>query len=270
MRRSTVLVALCVLASSNRSPAQTTYAAGRDTMRYREVTETDIRVTTPQGEIPMKGNHVATVAFVRLRTDTAKAWYEALDVSMSGPQGEQRPATAEVLKTPFTLHMDARGRVRLISAPTFPSSFQGVTDLTHQFDDFFVRLPAVPLRLGLTWQDTSTSRDSTAEQRVWRRAIARYRVERDTVVAGIPAFVITVKQSVSMRTDAEVPSQASHLHGEHTGTDDGIAVFAPSAGRLLGRRRTGEMLGNLTMTGPRGQAAIKQSFAYKNSLDALP
>jgi len=270
MRWSISLVALCMLASSNRSAGQTTYAAGRDTMRYREVTETDIRVTTPQGEIPMKGNHVATVGFMRLPGDTAKAWYEALDVSMTGPQGDQRPATAEVLRSPFTLHMDARGRVRLISAPTFPASFEGITDLTHQFDDFFVRLPAQSLRLGLAWQDTSTMLDSTADKSIWRRAIARYRVERDTVVAGTPAFVISVKQTVTMRSDAPVPSQGAHLHGVHSGTDDGIAVFAPSTGRLLGRRRTGGMSGDLTMTGPRGQATIKQSFAYKNSLDALP
>jgi hypothetical protein len=268
MRHSIAVATLCVAAACP-SLAQSAYTASRDTIRFHEVTQADVRLTTPQGEIPMKSHHVATVAIVRQQGDTARAWYEALDIGVSSPMGDQNPPTTEVLKAPFTLSMDARGRVRLISAPTFPESFQSFTDLTRQFDDFFVRLPAQPLRLGLAWSDTSAQTDSTADRLLWRRAIVNYRVERDTVVAGAPALVISVKQALSMRSAGPVPNQPVRAETVLTGTDDGIAVFSPKAGRLLARRRTGQMSGEVTMSGAMGQMSMKQSFTYTNTLDAV-
>ena len=268
MRYPIAIAAFC-FAAGNPSLAQTTYSASRDTMRFHEVTQADVRLTMPQGEIPMKSHHDAMVAVVRQQGDTARAWYEALDIGVSSPLGDQSPATAEVLKAPFTLTMDARGRVRLISAPTFPASFQAFTDLTRQFDDFFVRLPAQPLRIGLAWTDTSMTSDSTGDRIRSSRSIANYRVERDTVVAGVPALVISMKQALSGRIAGPVPNQPVRSETILTGTDDGIVVFAPKAGRLLGRRRTGQMSGDIMVSGAGGQMSMKQSFTYTNTLEAV-
>jgi hypothetical protein len=260
-------VSLALMVSASAS-AQTTYTFGRDTLRFREVSTAEIHLTTPQGELPMKSDHAATVAVIRQASDTVRAWYEALDIGVSSPMGEQRPATTEALKAPFTLSMNPRGRVRLIAAPTFPTSFKGVTDLTYQFDDFFMRLPAKPLAIGLAWTDTSAFRDSTAEKASNRQAIVRYRVERDTVVNGIPALVISMKQQLTLRTTG-VDAQGGRIQSALDGTDDGIVVFAPKAGRLLGRKRTGQLAGQLTMNGPVGEIAMKQSYTYTNTLDAV-
>jgi len=268
MRRILLLAGVATFASSS-AEAQGGYVWGRDTLRYREVTKTDVHLTSPQGEISLKNDHAATVAAVRLAGDTVRAWYEALDIGLSGPMGEQRPSTAEVLKSPFTLTMDSRGRIRVVSTPKFPDAFASITDLTRQFDDFFVRLPAQPLRAGLTWKDTIDRTDSSATNYVRRQALVSYRVERDTVVNGTPALVISMKQELRVKTDGAVPNQDARVASTATGSDDGIAVFSPSLGRLLGRRRTGSMAGDVTMRGPMGEIAMKQSFTYTNTLDAV-
>ena len=269
MRRSLSIVVILASAVSASATAQTTYAFGRDTLRFREVTTSDIRLTTPQGELAMKGDHAATVAVTRQAADTVRAWYEALDVGMTGPMGEQRPATTEALKAPFTLRMDPRGSVRLVAAPAFPASIKAITDLSYEFDDFFVRLPTKPLAIGLAWTDTTAKVDSTAEKSIDRQAIVSYHVERDTVVSGMPALVISMKQQLKLKTSGVAP-QGGRVDSALEGTDDGIVVFAPKAGRLLGRKRTGQLDGVLTMRGgAMGEMAMKQSYAYTNTLDAV-
>ena len=254
-------------ATSASAPA---YRLGRDTLRFREVTNGDVRVTMPQGEVPIRSEHEATVALTRTAGDTVHAWYEALTIGMTSAGSAQRPATGEALRQPFTLVMDPRGYVRVLSVPTFPASFKNVTDLTHQFDDFFPHLPAEPLRIGLAWSDTATRRDST-EGRVSRReAIVSYRVERDTVVAGVPAFVPSMRQQVEVRTDGPLEGQPARAESVLIGTDDGIVVFAPGPGRMLGRRRTGHLAGDFTMRAAGQTVTFKQAYDYTSSIDALP
>ena len=250
--------------------AQTTYAAPGDTLRFREVTRAELRLTTPQGEIPMTTEHDATIAVVRLPGDSARAWYEALVLGMSSPMGSMRPATDPALHRPFTLTFDARGRVGLLEAPPFPASFEGLTDLAHQFDDFFLRLPAQPLRAGLTWSDTTVRTDSTADKSMRRETIAAYRVERDTVVGGQPALVIGMTQQLRSRAEGPVPNQPMRAETRLEGSEEGYVVFAPAAGRLVGRRRSGSLAGDVVMRGAGGEMSLKQSFTYTSSIDAIP
>ena len=269
MRRSSLMSAVLAFVAAVSANAQTTYVFGHDTLRFRETTNAEIRLTTPQGDLPMKSDHAATVAVMRQTGDTVRAWYEALNIGASSPMGEQRPATTEVLKQPFTLTMTPRGKVRLVAAPAFPASFQAVTDLSYQFDDFLVRLPAKPLAIGLAWTDTSALADSTSEKSSNRQAIVSYRVERDTVVNGTPALVISMKQQLRIRTSNAAP-QGGRVDANLEGMDDGIAVFAPKEGRLLGRKRAGQLTGLLTMRGgPMGEMAMNESYKYTSALDAL-
>jgi hypothetical protein len=268
MRRFLIATSAAVFVADP-AGAQTGYASGRDTLRFREVTHAEIRLTTPQGEIPLTSEHLATIAMVRLPGDTARAWYEALTISASGPMGTQRPATDAALRAPFTLRFDDRGRVSLVSAPTFPATFQGITDLTHQFDDFFPRLPAQPLRVGLAWSDTATRTDSTAEKSMTWRSEASYRVERDTVVDGVSALVVRMTQRLRSRSEGPVPNQPARAETVIAGTEEGYFVFAPRAGRLLGRRREGRLAGDVIMRAGAGQMALKQTYVYTSTIDAL-
>jgi hypothetical protein len=249
--------------------AQTTYAPPGDTLRFRETTLAKMTLTSPQGEIPVTIEHRALVAVTRTRADSARAWYDSLSLMASTPAGEQRPATDSALKQPFVLGFDARGHVKLVKAPTFPKSFESLTDLSHEFDDFFLRLPAKPLAVGLAWADSSSRTDSTAEKFVKWASNADYRVERDTVVAGTPAVVVSMKQRIRINGEGPVPNQPLRATTTTEGTEEGFFVFAPKAGRVIGRRRSGKMEGDIFMKGAMGEMTMKQAYSYTGTLDAV-
>ena len=246
--------------------------APNDTVRLREVTVSEAVLRGPQGEIPITTRHDAVVAVVFLPGDSARAWYEQLMLESASPQGTQRPETGPALRQPFTLRFDARGRVQTLATPKFPESFSGITDLSFQFADFFLRLPSSPLRPGLAWSDTVQRRDSASETGRWSRvrAAMRYRVERDTTVDGVRGVVIALHQDVRLEAGGPVPGQQG-MTAESLleGPDDGIFVFSPGAGRILGRRRTGEMTGTLTFNTPQGPLSMKQTVRFTNTLSPV-
>ena len=249
--------------------AQTTYAAPGDTLRYREVTQGKFTLSGPQGDIPVSIEQRSQIAVVRLRGDSARAWYDSLAISASSPAGDQRPATDSALKLPFRLAFDSRGRVKVVQAPVFPKSFEGMTDLSHQFDDFFLRLPAKPLTVGLAWSDSLSRTDSTAEKFTRWASNADYRVERDTVVAGAPAVIVSVKQRVKISGEGPVPNQPMRATSALDGTEEGFFVFAPKPGRVIARRRAGRLEGDIFMKGGMGEFTMKQVYSFTGSLDAI-
>jgi hypothetical protein len=188
---------------------------------------------------------------------------------MTSPGGTVAPPTDGALRQSFHLWVDARGRVSAIRAPPFPASFEGISDLTHQFDDFFLRLPTEPLRLGLAWTDTLVRTDSSAEKSMRWHTVGTFRVERDTVVAGERAFVISSRQQLRSETSGPVAGQPMRANSILEGADEGHFVFSPRTGRLLGRRRTGSLRGDLTMTGAAGSMRMAQAYRYTHRVDAI-
>lgn len=268
-----LLAAPSVGAQGGRAAAAPAYRrAPNDTVRLREVSTSEAVLRGPQGEIPITTRHDAVVAVAFLRGDSARAWYEQLTVEATGPQGTQRPESGPALRQPFTLRFDARGRVETLATPEFPESFRGITDLRHQFADFFLRLPASPLRAGLVWSDTVQRRDSTATTGQWMRSRSamRYRVVGDTTVDGVRGVIIALHQDVRIEAGGPVPGQQG-MTAESLleGPDDGIFVFSPGAGRILGRHRTGELAGTLTFTTPQGPMSMKQTVRYTNTLSPV-
>jgi hypothetical protein len=249
--------------------AQTTYASSGDTLRYRDVTQGKLTLSGPQGEIPIAIEQRSQIAVVRMRGDSARAWYDSLSIAASSPAGDQRPATDSALKQPFRLAFDPRGRVKLVQAPKFPASFEGMTDLSHQFDDFFLRLPAKPLVVGLAWSDSVSRTDSTAEKMTKWSTTADYRVERDTMVGGKPAVIVSMKQHVRVSGEGPVPNQPMRATSSMDGMEDGYYVFEPKAGRVLARRRSGRMEGDIFMKGSGGEMTMKQAYTYTGTVDAV-
>jgi hypothetical protein len=265
----TVLTSALLVVCALPATAQTTYSTSRDTLHFRETTRFRITLTMPQGEVPMSMEHRATIALVRMPGDSARAWYDSLAISAQGPQGDQRPVTDSALKLPFQLGLDARGRVKSVRAPKWPASLQGVTDLSRQFDDFFLRLPAQPLKVGLAWSDTTSQTDSTADRYSrWVRT-AEYRVERDTTVGTTSALVVRMKQKTSAVISGPVPNQQMRTEAQLGGEEDGYFVFAPRTGRLIARRREGKMEGPVKATGAMGEMQMNQSITYTGEMDAL-
>ena len=265
----TILATAALLVCALPAGAQSAYSMSRDTLRFRETTQLRMTMTTPQGDMPMSMEHRATVAVVRSPGDSARAWFDSLSLFATGPQGEQRPATDSALKQPIQFRLDARGRVSNVVAPKWPASLQGMSDPSHHFDDYFLRLPAQPLRVGLVWSDTTTLTDSTADR--FTRWVRRtdYRVERDTTVDATPALVVRAKQSMSATISAPIPNQGMRSDAQLTGESEGFFVFAPKAGRLLGRRAQGKLEGPVKVSGAAGEMQMSQSIAITSAMDAV-
>ena len=265
----TLLASALLVACALPAGAQSTYSTSRDTLRFRETMQLRMTMTTPQGDMPMSMEHRATVALVRSAGDSARAWFDSLSLMATGPQGEQRPATDSALKLPIQFRLDARGRVSNVVAPKWPASLQGMSDPSHHFDDYFLRLPAQPLRIGLAWSDTTTYTDSTAER--FARWIRRtdYRVERDTMVGTTPALVVRTKQNVSATISAPVPNQGMRSDAQINGDSEGFFVFSPKTGRLIGRRAEGKLEGPVKISGAMGEMQMNQSINVTSAMDAV-
>lgn len=265
----TLLASAALLACALPARAQNSYTSTRDTLRFRETTQMRMTLTMPQGEIPMSMEQSAQLSLVRLPGDSARAWFDSLTISGKGPQGEMKPETDSALKRTFRLGLDARGRVKNVSAPQWPASLTGVTDLSHQFDDFFLRLPAQPLKVGLAWSDTTALTDSTTDRYSrWIRT-SDYHVLRDTTVDATPALVIGMKQKLGVTISAPIPGQQMRSDAQLHGEEDGYFVFAPKAGRLIGRRREGKLEGPVKASGAMGEMQMNQSIAYTSTMDSL-
>jgi hypothetical protein len=276
--RACLLVALAVVASAcGRVPAASTsapyaeraaYRFGNDTLRFREVSDGRVAISGPQGNLEFKTAHDGTIAIARVGGDTARAWYEALAIGLTGPTSQLRPATDAALRQPFTLRMDERGRVTVLATPRFPASFKDVSDLTQQFADYFPRLPGQPLVVGTAWSDTTehVTRDSARTSTM--RSIAHYRVERDTVVGGMPAMVVSMRQELTI--DGNGMAGGAPMTSSQAGVEDGFFVFAPRTGRLLSRRRAARLEGELAMGSGAAPMTMKQTFSYTSNIDALP
>jgi hypothetical protein len=265
----TFVASAALLACALPARAQNSYSSASDTLRFRETTRMNMTLTMPQGEIPMSMEQSAKLSLVRLPGDSARAWFDSLTISGKTPQGDIKPATDSALNRNFRFGLDARGRVKNVSAPQWPASLTGVTDLSHQFDDFFLRLPTQPLKVGLAWSDTTALTDSTADRYSrWIRS-SDYNVLRDTTVDATPALVIGMKQKLGVTISAPIPGQQMRSDAQLTGEEEGYFVFAPKTGRLLGRRRKGKLEGPVKASGAMGEMQMNQSMTYTSDMDAV-
>jgi len=242
-----------------------------DTLKYREVTESRIELRTQQGTVTLTPRHDAIIALVTDRGDTVMAWYEALTLSSVGPQGEWRPSTNAALNLPFRLVVTRGGQVTTVSLPSFPPEIASRTDLTRQFEDFFISLPLSGLRPQATWADTLESTRATSPGDTYHsRHVRRYRALRDTVLAGgLGAVVIAFEQEITVRSSSPMPNAPVTIHTRLEGREEGTAVFAPASARLLWRVRRGRLEGEQVLRGEGREMTVPMSYEYSSSLDAL-
>jgi hypothetical protein len=268
MSRALAAIAFLSFAVAIPAEAQNSYAPPGDTLRYRETQKTGVVMTLPQGEFQASVDMEATMAVLRMPGDSARAWFESLSLVSQSQQGEQKPPTDEVLRKPFRLTFDARGRVKLVEAPTFPEALSGFGDLSNEFTDLFLRLPAKPLRVGLTWTDTLTRADSTADRKISATVITDYKVDKDTVANGAPASLVRFTQRATIHAEQPVPGQPG-MRSDATleGNSTGLYVFAPKPGRMLARRRTGKLSGDVNIAS--AGMTMKQVIDYTNTVDAV-
>jgi hypothetical protein len=267
VRRIAAVVAALLLPAA--AHAQYRHAPG-DTVRYHEVTRADSEIRAPQGTITIRSHHDARIALAFAPGDTARAWYEALTLRSAHPSGESTPATTALLGKPFVLTVTPRGAVETLVVPEIPREVAEVTNLALQFDDFFLRLPAVPLRAGLEWSDTTHHQTVGADARTVRiTRIGRFRVRGDTTVGGVRALAIEARMQNRIESSGPSPTPGMDMRTSQQGAETGVFVFAPGEGRLLARRREGLLTGEIEFTGGPQPVRIPQKLTYQSTIERV-
>jgi hypothetical protein len=261
--------ALLFVSTAAVAQAPTYRRSAADTLRYQEATRATIDLTTPQGDFNVRSRSDATIAVTFGPADTARAWYEALAISAESPQGQQAPPTEEVLRQPFVLRLDADGTLETLSTPELPASFQGVSDIARQFDDFFVRLPKTPLTRGAAWTDTVRVEAATSTGgRVATERITRYEVTGDSVIDGAPALVVRAAVRTQLSSTGPSGTPETEMLSVLRGDEQGTFYFDAAAGRMLGRSQTGDLSGDLQFIGPQ-PVSLGQRVRYERTLRLL-
>lgn len=260
------LIAMCVVSPA---AAQAQYStAASDTLRYTEVTNSTVEMAGPNGHLTIRSVHDALLVVSFPEAGRALAWYEALLLDQQSPMGSIRPDTEVLLRKPFEMEFSSRGEIELIATPEIPAEIAAITDLTRQFDDFFITLPAGGLNIGEAWADTTASDAAArAEDNLESRHIRSYNVERDTIIGDTHAFLIRVNQQIEMNGTSEVPAQNMTVASKLSGTETGWVVFSPATGKLLERQRSGSMEGEIRLSAPGAPAmTMPQTFVYDSRI----
>jgi hypothetical protein len=266
-----MIIESVLLALLTSSPVSVAHLRSPDTLSYREISKGQIAITAPQGKVNMETLHDARIAVARINADSARAWYDALEVSMKGPQGDLRPATDSALHKEFVLRFDRRNHVQTLHAPDFPKSFENVTDLTRQFDDFFMPTPGRALTLGATWSDTTTYADTTKAGDIFHGTRAgTYKVVRDSVVSGRRVWIVSANVEQKLRNEGPGPQPGITAVSTLAGSDTGVFYIDKSQGYMVGRHRTGTLTGEIRYEGLPQAVVLPQTMTYTSSIEFLP
>jgi hypothetical protein len=226
----------------------------------------------------MKSRWHMRISLTPVRGDTVKVWFDSLAVSNEVDGERMELPTPTMYVEPFLLEVDRSGRIvrpRLSSKTAIPSR-AGLAFFSGQFTDFFLPLPNEPLAVGVSWQDSASTADSAssiggavAKERETR--ISRYRVLRDTTVRGHSALVISATTETRTETSTVIPrSEHGGMTMTSVKTGSGFYVFDPAAGRLLGRRMSGEMrISGGPITEASTASAHTSVFRFSQRTDAV-
>lgn len=247
-------------------------ATAGEPLRYREITYSIGTLETPNGIVTDESRHDARIA-LRLSADqTGEAWYEALTLTETGPQGTRTPNTKSLLgpRQRFTFTHDGRGHLTLTDAPAFPAAVDSVTDLRRQFDDFLLPLPEAPLMPGLEWDDsvrnTTASKPGQRYEMFQRRA---FRVVKDTVTTMGAGWLILASVESTLEVVTPGPQKGMEIVARLRGSETGRFIWSQREPKLLARQRNGELAGTVTVTGIPSPIHLPQLRRYENSLELL-
>ena len=102
------------------------------------------------------------------------------------------------------------------------------------------------------------------------RHIRRYRALRDTVLAGgLAAIVIAFEQETTVRSSSPMQNAAVTIYTRLEGHEEGTAVFAPTAARLVSRVRRGHLEGEQMLRGEGREMTVPMLYEYSSSLVGL-
>lgn len=243
--------------------------SAQETLRYRSSDQGTITIDSPQGVMDVQADYYAEVTFEMGDGATMVAHYDSLVVYVGGPQGDQSPDVAGLLAGEFTLEFERPGVVVTRAHPEVDVGSAAGFDPLHVFDDFFIPLPEEDLAVGLEWSESFVHEGSSQpDGSYYSERTMSLKVERDTTVAGMDAYVVSVSQTVMLETSGIVADQGfdfvSVLSGEETGT-----AILSAAGLLLYRSRESEMAGMFTISAQGQTFDMFQAVSFVGTIERI-
>ena len=238
-----------------------------DSVLYFEQTGSVATMVAINGDtVESRSNEDEVFLVARVAPDTLVATYEYMRIRVETGGRVLPVPTQALLGRPFVL-AEENGRVRTVRAPELPEE-SGLRDLTQQFEDFFMPVPAQPLDIGLIWVDTLRHEEAIGAGGARRSAVTRYRVTGDTTVHGIEGRVVSYESALeSVMYGGGGPSD---VRTELVGTETGTIVYSPERRIMLARVRNVALEGTVRVESPSGPRELPHWFRFGSSVEALP
>src|SRR5687768_3480830 len=212
-----------------------------DTLRYGTTMSGVIATEgAPSGpmQISMSGESIMVVAFAP--ADTVRLWLEKGSMKMTSPMGETSPPLAAMLNKVWIGRMAPKGKVEMTAAPALPTDHMPGGDIVSGFlphaMQIFMVLPAEPLRVGLSWPDSTEARTKIPNGgETSSRTTTTYTVVKDSTLDGERVFVIEKISKLVAEANASMDTGGTTMHMKMNMTGDvtGRIYFAPERGLML-------------------------------------
>jgi hypothetical protein len=260
MRTLPIVIAAVTLQASALHAQQYKRTPG-DTLRYRETSRMTTSADGPTGAATINIESSGLIVITFLRGDSARVWYDSINAKIDSPMGDLGGDLArQMVNQPFTLRFLPDGTVETVSAPSMQGPAGGMV-AQNAFHEWFPKLPA-GLAIGSAWQDTvKTEMSPMPELKVNATTLRRFRVARDSTVAGLRVFVIETTGTSETTSTGSMSGMniVSTLKGEFTGT----ILYAPNPGIVVGRASLTKMEGVTEMSG-----AMSMTMPQRSTMDA--
>jgi hypothetical protein len=179
-----------------------------DTLRFVSTSKMGQEMNgSPMGPMSMSVDMYARTTIVFGAGDTIRMWTDSMTYDMKSPAGNQSPDASKLINKVAVAVFNPDGSVRVVSPPDkmiedLAASFSGA--MPDEAATFPVerRLPATPLRAGVAWADTSVRKpDANAPNRMGGTTIVKNRVVGDSLIHGLPVFIIESTADIEATTE---------------------------------------------------------------------
>jgi hypothetical protein len=238
------------------------------TLRYITNDEGVILIDSPMGAMEVVAEQYGDVSFAISGTEMV-ATYDSLVSYVGGTNGDQSPDVAPLLNGSFELVFERPGVVVTRRHPEMDVGTAAGLDPLHLFDDFFVPLPADGLAVGREWTETLVHEGSSQpDATFFSERVMTMKVERDTLVNGAAAFVVSVSQEITQESTGFVPGQGFAFASLLDGTETGVVILTGD-GTMLSRSRTIEMDGLFTIDVQGQTFDMPQTVSFTGTADLV-
>jgi hypothetical protein len=213
--KSISLAALALTAGVTAAQAQQfAYTPGTQKYRLTSTMKMTQEMMGQKQEAELNTNEVITFAVTPKGRDSLafSVTIDSASVTSNGPQGS--PDVSKRIGSKVSGVMSSLGKVYTFQAPTDDAgglSYQG-------YKTFLVRVPSGALKAGMSWVDTTETKNSNNGIDVTAQTIVTSKIVGDTTVGGQKAWKVQRNTNTTLTGSGNQQGQALVLEGKGTGT----------------------------------------------------